>query len=141
MTLKIVIMGLSITSSWGNGHATTYRALTKALSDLGHSLTFLERDVPWYREHRDLENPEYCRVGLYRSLIELAQRYSDSVRATPPPWPPIVKPGRMIAGRPTCASARSPSTIEVTIDERGEGEQASISLKKTVGGRHGKARS
>ena len=80
MTLKIVIMGLSITSSWGNGHATTYRALAKALSDLGHSVTFLERDVPWYREHRDLENPEYCRVGLYRSLIELAHRYSDSVR-------------------------------------------------------------
>jgi len=80
MTLKIVIMGLSITSSWGNGHATTYRALTKALSDLGHSVTFLERDVPWYRDHRDLQNPEYCRVGLYRSLIELAQRYSGSVR-------------------------------------------------------------
>src|SRR3954468_17609089 len=80
MTLNIVIIGLSITSSWGNGHATTYRALTKALSKLGHSVTFLERDVPWYREHRDLENPEYCRVGLYRSLIELAQRYTELVR-------------------------------------------------------------
>jgi spore maturation protein CgeB len=80
MTLNIVIMGLSITSSWGNGHATTYRALAKALCDLGHSITFLERDVPWYREHRDLENPEYCRVGLYGSLISLAQRYADSVR-------------------------------------------------------------
>jgi len=80
MTLNIVIAGLSITSSWGNGHATTYRALTKALSDLGHSVTFLERDVPWYREHRDLENPEYCRIGLYGSLIELAQRYTGLVR-------------------------------------------------------------
>jgi spore maturation protein CgeB len=80
MTLNIVIMGLSITSSWGNGHAATYRALAKALSDLGHSITFLERDVPWYREHRDLESPAYCKIGLYGSLIELAQRYSELVR-------------------------------------------------------------
>jgi spore maturation protein CgeB len=80
MTLNIVVMGLSITSSWGNGHATTYRALTRALSDLGHQVTFLERDVPWYREHRDLENPEYCQVGLYGSLPELARRYSVAVR-------------------------------------------------------------
>jgi spore maturation protein CgeB len=80
MTLNIVIIGLSITSSWGNGHATTYRALTKALSKLGHSVTFLERDVPWYREHRDLENPDYCQVDLYGSLIELAQRHTELVR-------------------------------------------------------------
>ena len=60
MKLNIVILGLSITSSWGNGHATTYRALAKALADLCHSVTFLERDVPRYREHRDLENPTYC---------------------------------------------------------------------------------
>ena len=80
MSLNIVIAGLSITSSWGNGHATTYRALAKALSDLGHRVTFLERDVPWYRQHRDLENPKYCRVCLYRSLIELAQRYTELVR-------------------------------------------------------------
>jgi len=80
MTLNIVIAGLSITSSWGNGHATTYRALAKALSDIGHSVTFLERDVPWYRQHRDLENPEYCRIGLYGSLIELARRHTESVR-------------------------------------------------------------
>jgi spore maturation protein CgeB len=79
MTLNIVIMGLSITSSWGNGHATTYRALAKALSDLGHSVSFLERDAPWYREHRDLENPKYCKVELYGSLIELAQCYSQSI--------------------------------------------------------------
>jgi spore maturation protein CgeB len=79
MMLNIVIMGLSITSSWGNGHASTYRALAKALSDMGHSVTFLERDVPWYREHRDLENPAYCKIALYGSLVELAQCHSQSV--------------------------------------------------------------
>jgi spore maturation protein CgeB len=79
MTLNIVILGLSITSSWGNGHATTYRALVKALSKRGHSVTFLERDVPWYRDNRDLENPEYCQLSLYGSLSELA-RHADLVR-------------------------------------------------------------
>jgi spore maturation protein CgeB len=80
MKLEIVIVGLSITSSWGNGHATTYRALVKALSSRGHSVTFLERDVPWYREHRDLEQSDYCRIGLYRSLPELACSYGELIR-------------------------------------------------------------
>jgi len=80
MKLEIVIVGLSITSSWGNGHATTYRALVKALSNRGHSVTFLERDVPWYREHRDLEQSDYCRIGLYGSLPELACSYAELIR-------------------------------------------------------------
>jgi spore maturation protein CgeB len=79
MTLNVVIIGLSITSSWGNGHATTYRAVAKALSKRGHSVTFLERDVPWYRDNRDLNNPEYCRLSLYGSLPELG-RHADLVR-------------------------------------------------------------
>jgi spore maturation protein CgeB len=74
--MKLVIIGLTITSSWGNGHATTYRGLAKALSRRGHRVTFLERDVPWYREHRDLAEPPYCRVELYRNLREFPMRYS-----------------------------------------------------------------
>ncbi len=46
--MKLVFLGLSFSSSWGNGHATTYRALLKGLHQLGHEVTFLERDVPWY---------------------------------------------------------------------------------------------
>ena len=46
--LRIVILGLSITSSWGNGHATTYRGLVRALCRRGHQVLFLERDAPWY---------------------------------------------------------------------------------------------
>src|SRR3954470_18435143 len=79
MKLNIVIIGLSITSSWGNGHATTYRALAKALSSRGHSVSFLERDVPWYREHRDLADADYCRIHLYGSLPELARRHAARV--------------------------------------------------------------
>ena len=65
--MKIVLFGLTVTSSWGNGHATTYRALLKALAARGHVLVFIEKDVAWYRSHRDLPEPEFCSVALYRS--------------------------------------------------------------------------
>ena len=72
MSLQIVILGLSITSSWGNGHATTYRALIRALAARGHDVLFLERDAPWYADNRDRPEPPYCRVGLYADLDGLA---------------------------------------------------------------------
>src|SRR5688572_23493753 len=78
--LHIVILGLSITSSWGNGHATTYRALVAALDQRGHDVLFLERNVPWYASNRDLAAPPFCRLALYRDLTELKYRYEDDVR-------------------------------------------------------------
>lgn len=65
---RLVFIGLSITSSWGNGHATTYRGLIKALARRGHDVLFLERDVPWYADNRDLPAPAYCRTALYRDF-------------------------------------------------------------------------
>ena len=70
--LDLVVLGLSLSSSWGNGHATTYRALLRAFAARGHRVTFLERDVPWYAAHRDLADPDYCDLVLYRDLAELA---------------------------------------------------------------------
>ncbi len=58
--LTLVVLGLSLSSSWGNGHATTYRALLNAFARRGHKVMFLERDQPWYAEHRDLDDPDYC---------------------------------------------------------------------------------
>lgn len=63
--MKIVIYGLTITSSWGNGHATTYRSLAKALAARGHALRFVEKDVEWYRSNRDMPDPEFCTVQFY----------------------------------------------------------------------------
>jgi spore maturation protein CgeB len=77
--MRIVILGLSITSSWGNGHATTFRALIAQLSARGHDVLFLERDVPWYASHRDLQHPPYCRTELYRERAELMQRFATDV--------------------------------------------------------------
>jgi len=80
MTLNIVIIGLSVTSSWGNGHATTYRALIEALTNRGHEVTFLERDVRWYRDNRDLIKPSGWNVELYHSLQDLPRRFTPHVR-------------------------------------------------------------
>ncbi|HEX9982611.1 MAG TPA: glycosyltransferase [Thermoanaerobaculia bacterium] len=77
--MKIVILGLSITSSWGNGHATTFRGLVRELAANGHDVTFLERDVPWYAQNRDLPDPPYCTTRLYRTLRQLKQRYTRRV--------------------------------------------------------------
>ena len=63
--MKIAIFGLSITSSWGNGHATTFRALCSALHQRGHKIVFFERNVEWYESNRDLPGPPYCEVKLY----------------------------------------------------------------------------
>jgi spore maturation protein CgeB len=56
--MKLVVLGLSLSSSWGNGHATTFRALLKAFARRGHEILFLERDVPWYRSNRDIADPD-----------------------------------------------------------------------------------
>jgi len=77
--MNIVILGLSITSSWGNGHATTFRGLVRGLVRQGHDVCFLERDVPWYRENRDLPNPPYGRTRLYRSLAQLKHHFAREV--------------------------------------------------------------
>jgi spore maturation protein CgeB len=79
--LRITILGLSITSAWGNGHATTYRALARALARRGHEVTFLERDVPWYAANRDLPEPPFCRTFLYGSLDELRTGFARLLRA------------------------------------------------------------
>lgn len=77
--MKIIIFGLSITSSWGNGHATTYRGLVRELAKLGHEVLFLERDVPWYANNRDLPSPPYCRTVLYSSKEALFGDYGREV--------------------------------------------------------------
>src|SRR5688572_9319931 len=79
--LRVVIIGLTITSSWGNGHATTYRGLVRELVRRGHEVLFLEHDKPWYAGNRDLPNPPFGRTMLYEGVRDLAQRFGEEVRA------------------------------------------------------------
>ncbi|GAB4464164.1 MAG: glycosyltransferase [Armatimonadaceae bacterium] len=79
--MKIVFLGLSITSSWGNGHATTYRGLVRSLNEQGHETLFLERDLPWYAGNRDMPEPPFGTTCLYASVDELKDRFADAVRS------------------------------------------------------------
>jgi spore maturation protein CgeB len=73
--MKLTIFGLTVSSSWGNGHATLWRGLIRALAADGHQVTFVERDVDYYADHRDLHDLPGGRLLLYRDWAEvLAQR-------------------------------------------------------------------
>ena len=63
--MKIVIFGLTLSSSWGNGHATPYRALIRALATAGHDVSFYEKDVEYYYWRRDFTAWPHCRLVLY----------------------------------------------------------------------------
>ncbi|TGP54186.1 glycosyltransferase [bacterium M00.F.Ca.ET.230.01.1.1] len=78
--LDIVFLGLSLSSSWGNGHATTFRGLLRALNELGHRVTFLERDVPWYAHHRDLRDPDFCGLRYYETVSELRRNHRQDLQ-------------------------------------------------------------
>ncbi len=70
--MKIIIFGLTISSSWGNGHATLWRGLCRALAERGHDVTFYEKDVPYYAAHRDVVQPAGCRLRLYAEWDDIA---------------------------------------------------------------------
>jgi len=72
--LKITIFGLTISSSWGNGHATPYRAIVRALARRGHQVTFFEKDVEYYYWRRDFAQLDYCKLVLYSSWEDLRRK-------------------------------------------------------------------
>ena len=65
MTRRLVVFGLSLSSSWGNGHAIPFRGLCRELAELGWQITFFERDQEWYRSNRDVPVAEYCDLRFY----------------------------------------------------------------------------
>ncbi|MBX3466282.1 MAG: glycosyltransferase [Planctomycetes bacterium] len=77
--MKLVVFGLSVSSSWGNGHATLWRGLIGALAAQGHRVVFFERDAPWYAQHRDIA-PEVPGLDLviyrdWREALPLARAH------------------------------------------------------------------
>lgn len=75
----IVILGLSVTSSWGNGHATTYRSLIRGLASRGLRVLFLERNTEWYAGNRDEPHPKGARTEIYESCDDLVARFEGEV--------------------------------------------------------------
>ncbi|MCP3395419.1 glycosyltransferase [Bradyrhizobium sp. CCGB12] len=78
--MKIVIFGLTISSSWGNGHATLWRGLCKHLARLGHTIVFFERDVPYYADTRDFFELPSGRLELFASWDEISSCARRHVR-------------------------------------------------------------
>ncbi len=77
LPVRLIIFGLSVSSSWGNGHATLWRGLIAALTQAGHRVTFFERDVPYYAENRDLtELGGGASLVLYRDWADVAGQAS-----------------------------------------------------------------
>jgi spore maturation protein CgeB len=76
--MKFVIFGLTISSSWGNGHATLWRGLCRALARRGHRVVFFERDVSYYAAHRDLADwpdGELCLFTDWADALPRARRH------------------------------------------------------------------
>ncbi|MCX2721448.1 CgeB family protein [Roseibium salinum] len=87
--MKIAFYGSSILSTYWNGAATYYRGLIRALSELGHDITFFEPDVYDRQKHRDLESFDWCKVVIYdgnvhalRSVAAMAARADVVIKAS-----------------------------------------------------------
>jgi spore maturation protein CgeB len=72
--VKIIVFGLTLSSSWGNGHATPYRAIIRALDRMGHQVHFFEKDVSYYSSRRDFDSCDYCELTLYSDWASVRGR-------------------------------------------------------------------
>jgi spore maturation protein CgeB len=77
--MRLVIFGLTVSSSWGNGHATIWRGLCSALARQNHQITFFERDVSYYANHRDLSNASGYELVLYRNWADIEASAREAV--------------------------------------------------------------
>ncbi len=77
--MDLVVFGLTISSSWGNGHATIWRGLCRSLTARGHRVTFFERDVPYYAAHRDMREPAGCDLRLYERWEDIRDVARDTI--------------------------------------------------------------
>jgi spore maturation protein CgeB len=103
--MRLVVLGLSLSSSWGNGHATTFRALLKQFAARGHEILFLERDVPWYASNRDCADPDYCELAFYSNLAGL-ERWRSEIAAADAVMVGSYVPEGVAVGRLVQESAR-----------------------------------
>lgn len=78
--MRIVIFGLSVSSSWGNGHATIWRGLIRGLTESGHTVAFFEKDVPYYAFCRDFSGIKGMELMLYKEWAEAESRARDKIR-------------------------------------------------------------
>jgi spore maturation protein CgeB len=78
--VKLVVFGLAVSSSWGNGHATLWRGLARALHQRGHLVVFFEQDRPFYAAHRDQPQVPGMELVIYSSWEEVRWRAASELR-------------------------------------------------------------
>jgi len=79
--LDFAFLGLSLRSAWGNGHATTYRALIRALRARGHRIRFYERHRSWYADNQDLPRDLASCLVLYDDPESLRDEHGGDITA------------------------------------------------------------
>ncbi len=77
--MRLVVFGLTASSTWGNRHATLWRGLARALAAQGHALEFFEKDQPWYATHRDVTDLPGGALRIYRDLREIETSAREAV--------------------------------------------------------------
>jgi spore maturation protein CgeB len=109
--MKIVVFGLTISSSWGNGHATLWRGLCSALHHKGHSVIFYERDVPYYASARDCTEVPGGELVLYEEWAATRRRAAQDVADADAVIVTSYCPDAIAAAELACSARRSLSVF------------------------------
>src|SRR5689334_19054262 len=125
--VKLVIFGLAISSSWGNGHATLWRGLCRALANRGHLVVFFEHDRPYYASHRDMRALPDGRLYLYSTWdeakrIATAELADASAAIVTSFCPDAVAAEDLLVTAPSCLRVFYDLDTPVTLDHLARGE-------------------
>src|SRR5215212_6831516 len=124
---KIVIFGLTVSSSWGNGHATIWRGLLRSLGAMGHRVVFFERDVPYYAKTRDLHQGDGYELVLYRDWAEALPRAEAELRGADVGMvtsycPDAIAASELVLGQPDALHVFYDLDTPVTLERLANGE-------------------
>jgi spore maturation protein CgeB len=114
--MKLVVFGLTVSSSWGNGHATLWRGFARAWSARGHRMVFFERDAPWYAGNRDFASMVDAELVLYREWDEVRARAAQEIREADAAMVTSYCPDGIAATRLVCDEARDAVKVFYDMD-------------------------
>jgi spore maturation protein CgeB len=78
--VRVAMFGSSLVSAYWNGAATYYRGILQALHERGFEIDFYEPDAYRRQEHRDIADPPYASVNIYRATPDGAAQALERAR-------------------------------------------------------------
>ena len=125
--MRLVIFGLTVSSSWGNGHATIWRGLCKALGEMGHSITFFEKNTSYYAAHRDLESAPNFELAVYSDWPTIKERAHEELKKADAAFvtsycPDARSASDLILQHSSCTSVFYDLDAPITLARLGRGE-------------------